>query len=160
MRAGACCLWNSPSTRVRGCADRYFNARASPTGLLRAVLTGGAGQLAPGAPLLYVPRAALRTAYCISTVRTAYISGVRGMKPRQYDGSPACCLTYRILPGLSSAYRGTTGARCSEPSSATRVQPAPSEAQRVICALALGTVEPAPRPGKRPLAPPSYWIGV
>ena len=110
--------------------------------------------------LPYVPRAALRTAYCISTVSTAYISGVRGMQPRQYDGSPACCLTYRILPGLRTAYRGTTGARCSEPSSATRVQPAPSEAQRVICALALGTDEPAPRPGKRPLAPPSYWIGV
>jgi hypothetical protein len=58
-------------------------------------------------------------------------------------------------------------ARCSKPlprpagaSRATRVEPTPSEAQRVICALALGTVEPAPRPGKRPLAPPSYWIGV
>ena len=59
------------------------------------------------------------------------------------DGS----LTY--VPSLS------TGA-----SRATREEPTPSEAQRVICALALGTVELAPRPGKRQLAPPSYWIGV
>ena len=63
-----------------------------------------------------------------------------------------CSLTYVSLTYVPSL---STGA-----SRATREEPTPSEAQRVISALALGTVEPAPRPGKRQLAPPSYWIGV
>jgi hypothetical protein len=89
-----------------------------------------------------------------------YLPEAQGSLP---PGAPLLyvrCTRTSLGRALRPAYRGTTGARFSEPSSATRAEPAPSEAQRVICALALGTVEAAPRPGKRPLAPPSYWIGV
>ena len=116
LRADACCLWSSPSTR------------ALLAVLIRALRIGY-----PYRPpcLPHVPEAQG------SLPIVALLLYARG------DGS----LTY--VPSLS------TGA-----SRATREEPTPSEAQRVICALALGTVEPAPRPGKRQLAPPSYWIGV
>jgi len=107
-----------------------------------------------------------RTSRGLCTVRTGYVYQPPACRTygryvrRREAGAPLYVRRARTSLGRAehTAYRGTPGVRCSEP---TREEPAPSEAQRVICALALGTVEPAPRPGKRvALAPPRSWIGV